>query len=224
MTDMIESVGRRLRIVFRGGDHDGSNSGAPAETMARSGNELEFVAYGEDCVLSGRVRMSSDRLTDMLNEHDEYDLVDVLLERLDDGVGVEVKEVLVGRDDLLLVHATGPRGNAARRHRTRAYPVALKVGPYHIRGHLHTAPGRDPIQHMRRRRTMVPVTDATIEYQSGATRHARAVGAVVVNRDHVDWIVPAEDGMPLMTNVPDVPSAVEQGPLLKDFTGALFKS
>ncbi len=220
---MIESIGRRLRIVFGRGDLD-PTAGAPAAKERLPGNELEFVAYGEDCVLSGLVRMSSDRLTDMLNEHDDYVLVDVLVERLVDGVGVEAREITVGRDDLLLVHATGPRGNATRRHRTRAYPVALQVGPYHLRGQLHTSPGRDPIQHMRRRRTMVPLTDATIDYLSGPARQSRSVGAVVVNRDQIDWIVPAEDDRTEMAGLPDMPSPVEQGPLLKDFTGALFKS
>jgi hypothetical protein len=222
MTDMIESFGRRLRIVFGRGGAGPSSAPETSSASEPSGQDLEFVAYGEDCVLSGLVRMSTDRLTDMLNEHDEYVLVDVLLERLDDGVGLEVKEVVILRDDLLLVHATGPRGNLARRHRTKIHPVALQVGPYHIRGHLHASPGRDPIQQLRRRKAMVPLTDATIDYQSGASRQHRSVGALVVNRAQIDWIVPAADDQLELSEPPDLPLQVEQGPLLKDFTGALF--
>lgn len=221
ITDMIESVGRRLRIVFarvRPGTPVADPSGATGPT----GQELEFVAYAEDCLLSGQVRMSSDRLTDMLNEHDEYVLGDVLLERLDDGAGVELKEVLVTRDDLLLVHATGPRGNAERRHRTRAHPVAIKIGPYHLRGHLHGSPGRDPVQQLRRRKAMVPLTDASIEYRSGSMVQRRSVGVVVVNRGQIDWIVPAIDDQPAMPDLPELPADDDPGPLLKDFTGALF--
>jgi hypothetical protein len=222
MTDMIESIGRRLRIGFGRGEQGSSSSLELSAAPAATGQDLEFVAYAEDCVFSGLLRMSSDRLTDMLNEHDEYVLVDVLLERLADGVGVEVKEVLVLRDDLLLVHATGPRGNAARRHRTRVHPVAMQVGPFHIRGHLHASPGRDPIQQLRRRTAMVPLTDASIDYLSGATRHRRSVGTVVINREQIDWIVPAEEERPELAGLPEMPPPVEQGPLLKDFTGALF--
>ena len=101
-------------------------------------------AYGEDCVLSGLVRMAADRLTDMLNEHDEYLLVNVLVEGLAGDRAVEVTEVLVRRDELFLVHAAGPRGNQDRRHRTRSHPVAVQLGPYHVRGYLHVLPGIDP--------------------------------------------------------------------------------
>src|SRR6185295_9935119 len=76
ISDMIESVGRRLRIVFGRGRSEATRSDPSGSR--RAGQELEFVAYGEDCLLSGLVRMSSDRLTDMLNEHDEYVLGDVL--------------------------------------------------------------------------------------------------------------------------------------------------
>ena len=223
MTDMIESFGRRLRIGLGRGQR-GLSGTEQSEEPSVGGQEVDFVAYGEDCVLSGLLRMSADRLTDMLNEHDEYVLVDVLLERLVDGVGIEVKEVMVLRDDLLLVHATGPRGNVARRHRTRTYPVALQIGPYHIRGHLHASAGRDPIVQLRRRKTMVPLTDASIDYQSGTARHSRVVGTVVVNREQIDWIVPAEEDRSELAGLPDLPPQVEQGPLLKDFTGALFDS
>ena len=219
MAAMIESLGRRLRIVLGRNDGDLSLPDEPAARPNPPGLDVEFVAYSEDCVLSGRLRLSTDRLTDMLNEHDEYLLVDVLVKRLADGEGTEVKEVLVMRDELLLVHATGPRGNSARRHRTRSHPVALRVGPYHIHGYLHALPGSDPIQHMRRRKTMVPLTDAWIEYRSGALRHRLQVGTVVVNREQVEWIVAAEIEE---VEMPDLVARADHGPLLKDFTGAIL--
>jgi hypothetical protein len=43
---------------------------------------------------------------------------------------------------------------------------------------------------------------------------------VLVNREQMDWIVPALDEE---VEVPDLPLAYERGPLLKDFTGALFE-
>ena len=222
ITVMIESVGRRLRIVF-GRVRSGATLPDPSEATGPAGQELEFVAYGEDCLLSGQVRMSSDRLTDMLNEHDEYVLGDVLLERLDDGAGVELKEVLVMRDDLLLVHATGPRGNAERRHRTRPYPVAMKIGPYHLRGLLHGSPGRDPDPAAApaqgdgaadRRQHRLPVRHdgpAPVGRRRGGQSASRSTGSC-----------PPSTTMPAMPDLPELPADAEPGPLLKDFTGALF--
>jgi hypothetical protein len=217
---MIQSFGRRLRVAFSRTDAGHDGDAPPQVTRAQPLHpEVEFVAFGEDCVLSGRVRLAAERLTDMLNEHDEYQLVDVMVERLDGAPAVEVREVLVHRDELLLIHATGPRGSQERRQRTRQHPLAIQAGPYHIRGYLHALPGSDPIGSMRRRKTMVPLTDAWIEYSVGGTRHRRRAAAVVVNREQIDWVVPALDDE---VEMPDLPLQTEQGPLLKDFTGMIL--
>jgi len=215
---MIRSLGRRLLVAFR--RTDGEADGAiPPPLAAASLPEVEFVAYGEECLLSGRLRLDAERLTDMLNAHDEVQLVDVMVERLDGHPAVEVRQVLVRRDELLLVHATGPRGSLARRHRTRQHALAMQIGPYHIRGYVHALPGSDPVTSLRRRKTMVPLTDAWIEYAIGTTRERRRVAAVVVNREQIDWVVPALDDE---VEMPDLPIAHEQGPLLKDFTGSIM--
>jgi hypothetical protein len=217
---MIESLGHRLRVVFGRPANGAEPASAPSVDTARATQQVEFVAYGEDCVLSGVVRLASDRLTDMLNEHDEYLLVDVLAEGLAGDRGVEVTEVLVRRDELFLVHATGPRGNQDRRHRTRSHPVAIQMGPYHVRGYLHVWPGADPVHSILRRQPMVPLTEAWIEFPPASDRQRRRVGTVVVNREQIDWIVPAiRDEV----EMPDLPLSAEQGRLLKDYTGALFE-
>lgn len=216
---MIESLGRRLRVVF-GRSASAERTEAPRPDPTRTTQLVEFVAYGEDCVLSGVVRMAADRLTDMLNDHDEYLLVDVLVEGLAGDRAVEVTEVLVRREELLLVAAAGPRGNQGRRHRTRSHPVAIQMGPYQVRGYLHALPGADPVQAIRRRQPMVPLTDAWIEFPPSSGRERRRVGTVVVNREQIDWIVPAIDHE---VEMPDLPLSAEKGPLLKDFTGALFE-
>lgn len=61
---------------------------------------------------------------------------------------------------------------------------------------------------------------APIEFPSPAGRQRRRVGTVVVNREQIDWIVPAVDDE---VEMPDLPLSAEQGRLLKDFTGALFE-
>jgi len=215
---MIESVGRRLRVVFQHPPEPSADDAPPTRRTTAS-PEVEFIAYAEDCLLQGHVRLGGGRLTDLLNEHDEYVLVDVLVTGLADGTAHEVKEVSVARDELLLVHATGPRGDRGRRHRTRQHPLALEAGPYHVRGYLHALPGTDPVAAFRRRKPMVPLTDASIEYVSGSTRQRRRVSTVIVNRHQVDWVGEALDDE---VEMPDLPVKAETGPLVKDFTGAIL--
>jgi len=176
---------------------------------------VEFVAYAEDCLLSGYIDLEAARLTDMLNEREELELVDVFVQDLA-GRSRAVASITVARHELLMVHAVGPRGDRGRRTRTRQHPVAMQIGPYQVRGYLHALPGSDPIAGFRRRRPMVPLTEAWIEYVSGKTRQRRRVGTLIVNRQLVDWIVPAiEDEI----EMPEIPlSAYPQGRLLKDFT------
>ena len=200
---VIESLGHRLRVVFQRADDledaSGSSDEPPAGTLLPL---VEFVAYATDCVLYGRVRLAAERLTDMLNGHEEFDLVDVMVERLDGLGAMEVRAVVVPRDELLLVHATGPRGNQERRTRTREYPLAFRVGPYDVRGDLHAFPGHDPLLTIRRRNAMVPITDAWVEYSVGAERRRHRVGALVVNRDQIDMVAHAVDEW---VEVPDLP-------------------
>jgi hypothetical protein len=193
MGDVIHDAGRRLLFAFQ---RPGSEPADPIVLVdpARRHPLVDFVAYAEDCVLSGRVRLSADRMTDLLNQHDEVNLVDVMVQRLRDSGALEATEVLVRREEILFVHAAGPRGEAARRRRTLLHPLAMQLGPYQIRGYLHALPGSPPLVSIRSREPMVPLTDAWIEYDDGSLHHRHHVGAIVVNRDHIDWIAPARDG------------------------------
>jgi len=214
---MIQSFGRRLRVAFdRASNEPIEEPGVPAVPLAPL---VEFMAYGEDYVLSGRVRLAAERLSDMLNGHDEYELVDVMVERLDEGTAYEVAEIVVHRDELLLVHATGPRGSQARRRRTRPHALAMQLGPYHVRGYLHALPGTDPLIAIRRYAIMVPLTEASITFTAGGLNQRRDVGTVVLNRELIDWVAPALEQEVAM---PDLPLETQTGPLLKDFTGNIF--
>ena len=155
----------------------------------------------------------------MLNDHDEYVLRDVLASACATPGSIEVAEVLVRRDDLLLVHAAGPRGSQARRHRTRQHPLAIQLGPYHVRGYLHALPGFDPSLAIRRRKAMVPLTDARVEWPFGADHHRRRVGALLINREQLDWAVRRSSDE---VEMPDLRSSTDRGPLVKDFTGQLI--
>ncbi len=192
--NVIHDAGRRLLFAFQRSGSDATDPVALLDAARSRHPMVDFVAYAEDCVLSGRVRLSADRMTDLLNQHAEVQLVDVMVQRLRDASALEASEVLVRRDEIVFVHAAGPRGEAGRRRRTLMHPLAMQLGPYQVRGYLHALPGSPPLVSIRSREPMVPLTDAWIEYDDGSVHHRHHVGAIVVNREHIDWIVPARDG------------------------------
>ena len=179
---MINSLPRRLRMGF-------STAGADGGQEAGADGQVEFVAYGEDCILSGRAVLDADRLSDMLNAHDEYLVSGLSVARFDDDAPFELDdEIAVPRDEIYIVHASGPRGDAARRHRTMPQHLAIKMGRYEVRGFFHALPGADPIVAFRRRKAMVPLTDGRIEYTFHGQRRETRVDTVIVNREQIDWV------------------------------------
>ncbi len=156
---------------------------------------VRFVAFGRHHRVFGWVRLRADRLTDLLNTHDELLLTDVEIESLEDGATRSVDEVLIRCSELIAVHASKPRGDEARRRLTRTHPIAIQSGNYLIGGYLHAPPGSDPIASMGERPLMVPLTDAWIEYWSGGERTKQSSGTIIVNREQVDWmrVVTEED-------------------------------
>ena len=189
---MIQGIGRRLRRTI---DHEAEGRSALAPPGARSetGPFVDFVAYADDCTLSGQIRLGTGRLTDLLNGRDEWQLVDVMAESFDGRELVEIKELAVPRDEIVVVHASGPRGSHERRHRTNLHPVILQAGRLRIRGYLHARPGLDPLVVIARGTPMVPLTDASLEYEHHGMRERRRVGTVVVNRDRIDVLDRAAD-------------------------------
>jgi hypothetical protein len=149
---------------------------------------VRFVAYAGRQRLSGWVRLRADRLTDLLNAHDELHLSDAQLDDLEDGTGRSVREMRIAVNDLVAVHASGPRGSEALRTRTHARPVAVQCGLYLIGGYLHVASGADPLAAFRGRPPMVPLTDAWIEYWADGARRKHATGVIIVNRRQADWV------------------------------------
>jgi hypothetical protein len=182
---MMDRIPRRLRVAF-------SRPLAAAVDEETDSGEVAFVAYGEDCILSGRTVLDADRLSDMLNAADEYALVGVTVERLDDGMPLLVDEIVVARHELCVVHATGPRGNADRRRHTLPRYVAMKIGPYAVHGFLHGLPGADPVSSIRRRKPMIPLTDVRIDYLVNGEHREDQVESVILNRERIEWVAAVE--------------------------------
>ncbi|MEO8463183.1 MAG: hypothetical protein ABI555_08220 [Chloroflexota bacterium] len=181
--------------------------------------EVEFAAYAEDCRIMGFWRHGAERLSDALNAHEEYVLQDVMLAALDDGRTTASRELRVRRDEILAIRATGPRGNLARRSRTRPSPVTLQTGPYTIHGYLHGPPGADAVRQINRRNTMVPMTEAWIEYLAAGDTHRARVGSLIINHDLLDWIRHSVDEE---VYTPDLPMERPIDPHAKDMTGYII--
>jgi hypothetical protein len=176
-----------LRLSFR-------SAAKPAEPDPPEGPpEIDFVAYAEDCVLSGRVRLAADRLSDLVNQHEQIELVDVLVSDLVGGDAIEVHEMIVNRDEILVLDATGPRGREDRRHRTRQVPIVARLGPYEVSGYLHVVPGHDPLASLRRGRALVALSDAVIAYEVGGEPRRRDHGTALVNWVLADSIIEVVD-------------------------------
>jgi hypothetical protein len=206
-----------LRLAFHRAPAAREPDAAPAPPSVP---DVDFVAYAEDCILSGRIGMAAERISDLLNAHDRFELVDVLVTPLGALSAIESRSIVVERDEILAVHASGPRGNAARRQRTRQHPIVVSVGPYEIHGYVHATPGADPIASFRRRKPMVALTDARILFTIMGQPQVQAAATVVVNRENVDWVVEGSQAEVLTLDLP----TGESGPLTKDFTGELFRA
>jgi hypothetical protein len=215
---MITDLSRRGRGAIDRTSHDqGRDSGtAGGSSVAPPGPLVEIVAYAADCILAGRVRLEGERLTDMLDESETVQLLEVRVDPLDGSASTELIELAVDRAELLLVHTAGPRGHSGRRRRTRQHAVAVTAGPYEVRGYVHALPGADPLTSIRGRRAMIPITDARIEFQVGSEHHRLPAGVVLINRDHIAFVSHARD---VGADRPDMPVSEAQGVLLKDFTG-----
>ncbi len=181
--------------------------------------EVEFAGYAEDCRIFGFLRLDAERLSDALNSHAEVALVDALLVALDDSRAIPAGTLLVARDELLAVRASGPRGNPGRRGRTRPYPVTLQSGPYLVHGYLHGPPGGDAIRQLRRRLPMVALTEAWIAYPSAGQDHRARVGTLIINHELLDWIRPALDEEVTLPSLPMEPAV---DPRAKDLTGYIW--
>jgi hypothetical protein len=191
---MVHPIPRRRRLAFT---HDDPTLRVEMTMVPETPDVVDFVAYGADCVLSGRTVLDGDRLSDMLNDHHEYTLTGVRVEPFDGGRPFAVDDVVVSRDEIWMVHAGPPRGAIGRRTRTAPRYVAIKMGPYQVRGFIHALPGSDALAGIGRRRPMIPVTSARVAYTvRGEKREARAE-TVIVNRDQMEWLTSIEpDGGP----------------------------
>ena len=140
-------------------------------------------AYAADCRVFGTVDLGDRRMTDVLNATPEIRVVAARLEDLQSDTVVELPELLIGREELCVVEASGSQGDPDRRLKTRTTRVAVEIGPYRVEGSIHGTAASDPFANMVRRATWVALTDAIIS--DGVSEMAPDAGfrTLIVNRD-----------------------------------------
>lgn len=140
-----------------------------------------FRGYAGDCIVSGQIELTGERLSDALNESTELVVYDATLQALADGREVTFERLALHQEDLLIVEGDGPSGNPKRRIRTVRHALRAHVGPYVVFGELHALPGVDPQRTFNDRRTMIPLTNALVVFPRGGEKSAHRVPLAIVN-------------------------------------------
>ncbi|HEY1167834.1 MAG TPA: hypothetical protein VGE81_02470 [Candidatus Limnocylindrales bacterium] len=147
------------------------------------GNEIDFVAFSDDCRVEGKVDLEEARLADLLNGSSSIVVRDVTLVSTRDGHKQEFERLEINRDELDIVVANGPRGDSRRRLATRPNSVSLKLGPYAAEGFMHAPPTADPVAGIFHRPAMVAITDAVLEYEFCDETVSEWFRTLLVNRE-----------------------------------------
>jgi hypothetical protein len=114
---------------------------APPSVEASPVATVELTVYAGDSVAFGRLPLTAERVTDLMNDGTDFEFADTFVQSLDDSHGLLVREVVVSRDEIFAVAVAGPRGDPMRRTRTRPIPVELRLGRYDVSGNIHVVPG-----------------------------------------------------------------------------------
>src|SRR3954452_17211063 len=127
MPRLMTAATRVLRLTFE--------PSASSRDSHQSVPLIDFVAYGHEAMLAGRLPLDADRLTDLLNASDEVELVDVVSLGVEGDV-VETDLAVVRRRELVAVKAGDPRGRPSLRKPTRQSAVLAGAGRYVMHGYI----------------------------------------------------------------------------------------
>jgi hypothetical protein len=179
---------------------------------------IAFTAFAEDSVIRGELVLDGERLSDFIPQEGPFEIECVTLEALDDGRSVSVAAATMARSDLVAITASGPRGNAARRVRTRPHPARAQAGPYEIVGYVHAPPSAHPFSDVLRRRVL-PMTSTLIRYRIGGRQVEHEHDALLLNPERIDWLEAATDEELGVGETLELSYKVD--PHAKDLTGEL---
>jgi hypothetical protein len=170
---------------------------------------IGFTALTDDAVLRGELLLVGDRLSDFISQEGPFEIEQVTLEALEDGRLVSTPAATVARSDLIAIGGTGPRGNAARRIRTRPYAARAQAGPYEIVGYLHAPPSAHPLRGVLRR-PILPVTSAVVRYLIGDRHVEQSHEVLLLNPSRMEWLAAATDEDLRVGKTLDLPRTADQ--------------
>jgi hypothetical protein len=179
---------------------------------------IAFTAFAEDSIMRGELALDGDRLSDFIPQDGPFQIEHVTLEALDDGRSIEIPAATIARSDLIAITGSGPRGDKARRVRTRPHPARVQAGPYEIVGYVHATPSAHPFSGVLRRRVL-PMTSAVIRYRMGGQPAEHEVDALLVNPERIDWLKAATDEELGVGKTLELANKID--PHAKDLTGEL---
>jgi hypothetical protein len=180
---------------------------------------VTFMAFAEDSIIHAELLLPGERLSDFIADDGMFEIEHVTVEALDDGRTIQVDRTSIARDDLVAITAAGPRGDKARRVRTRPHASRMQAGPYEIVGYVHAPPSAHPFGDVSRRRVL-PVTSAGIRYRVLGQTTELAFDALLVNPSKIDWLEPATDNDVRLCRALEIPCRIDSH--AKDLTGELL--
>ena len=166
---------------------------------------VPFIGYAFCRRFIGYVECDGGRLTDTLNRSESIVIREAFVESYDNEMVTNLGDGEVDRSTIYAVETTGGRGDAARRIHTVRERLQMQVGPYAVLGLLHSVPGQIPLPILERG-PMIPLTDATLGFSRRGSLMLRDVGALIVNRELLDWVRAGETealafpGVPVLTD------------------------
>jgi hypothetical protein len=152
-------------------------------TGEKMGTEIDFVGFSDDCRVEGKVELDEARLADLLNRDQSIIVRDCIVVSTIDGHSQAFDKLEIGRGELDIVVASGPRGDPKRRLATKPNGVSMKLGPYCAEGFMHAPPTANPVRSFNRRPAMVAITDAVLEYQFCNEPKSEWFRTLLVNRE-----------------------------------------
>jgi len=148
---------------------------------------VPFIGYALGRRFIGYVECDGGRLTDSLNRSDTIVVREAFVETFDDDMVTNLGDGEIDRSTIYAVETTGGRGDGARRLHTVRQRIQIQLGPYAVLGLLHSVPGQIPLPILERG-PMIPLTDVTLGFTKRGQLMLRDVGALIVNRELVDWV------------------------------------
>jgi hypothetical protein len=158
------------------------------------GMPIDFLAFTADRRITGRIMLTDDRLSDMLNAVARLVIRDAQVEELTDDRSPRLADVTIAIGEMLAVVGSGPRGSEQLRKKWLKRGASVGLGRFVVEGDLGypsdtTMPeSEDPSVVLANRDLLVPLTDATITYDRGGSVVAESYETVLINRARATWI------------------------------------